>query len=490
MAWQDIIRQAVADSRRRARPVDAAVEDAALIADTTSVRPEDQRAAQADYEAIKNRQMNQERIKAGFEPDILRRAPEAGAPKDRPAIPDAPSSGQQAAQDLVRLEDEYARAIKVLEAQAAQGGDTSAAFDRVAHLNSFRVVPDAPPVTDRAPTGRMMESGPGILQIPEFNDSNLSPDRYGFEPSMPLSESWDRYGNRLVDPDAPMPVSFRPDSIGFGSPRELTEEIAPKKKKSERGNVNLRAQPEVRNPNGSVSTVDSKSFEIDGREVLLPSITPDGRRLTDDEMVREYQKTGRHLGKFGSPQEATKYAKTLHDDYAAGKHDFDPDKFVGEAKAAMDSPGPSEHDLRQDMPSDRRIDPSKVSGLSAVATPPVPEPSWRSGRFFTRPRAGASTDGLKDPFAEPRQPGEPIDPFAGPQMAAPGESWSHEDALMAEAEDAGIRPRSTTGIAATATPPTAAPAPRPRPTGWDAYKDRMGRTEGLPDYRYRVRGVL
>lgn len=90
----------------------------------------------------------------------------------------------------------------------------------------------------------------------------------------------------------------------------------------EPGNVDLYAQPRVKNPDGTTSTVDSLSVEIDGREVLLPTVTPDGRHLrTVDDAVREFQRTGRHLGIFDSPESANAYAARLHEDYAAGKYD-------------------------------------------------------------------------------------------------------------------------------------------------------------------------
>src|SRR3990167_6026618 len=88
------------------------------------------------------------------------------------------------------------------------------------------------------------------------------------------------------------------------------------------GNVDLYAQPKVKNPDGTTSTVDSSSYNIDGREVLLPSVTPDGRHLkTADDILAEYRKTGRHLGMFDTPAAATAYASQLHDDYASGKYD-------------------------------------------------------------------------------------------------------------------------------------------------------------------------
>jgi GH24 family phage-related lysozyme (muramidase) len=103
-------------------------------------------------------------------------------------------------------------------------------------------------------------------------------------------------------------------------------QAAPKKKLGEPielGNVDLYAQPKVKNPDGSTSTVDSSSYNFGDVEVLLPSVTPDGRHLKGaDDIVGEYKKTGRHLGKFASPEDATAYASKLHEDYAAGVYDI------------------------------------------------------------------------------------------------------------------------------------------------------------------------
>lgn len=89
----------------------------------------------------------------------------------------------------------------------------------------------------------------------------------------------------------------------------------------EAGNIDLYGQPEVRNPDGSISTVDSSSYNFDGVEVLLSSVTQDGRHLrTADEVIAEYQRTGRHLGKFSDPDSATRYAIQLHEDYARGRY--------------------------------------------------------------------------------------------------------------------------------------------------------------------------
>ena len=88
------------------------------------------------------------------------------------------------------------------------------------------------------------------------------------------------------------------------------------------GNIDLYKQPKVNNPiTGETSTVFSKSFGLNGKEVLLSSVTPEGVFLkTNKEVLDYYKKTGKHLGIFNTPQEADQYAEKLHQDYASGKY--------------------------------------------------------------------------------------------------------------------------------------------------------------------------
>lgn len=92
------------------------------------------------------------------------------------------------------------------------------------------------------------------------------------------------------------------------------------------GTVDLYGQPTVANADGTHSTVDSIGVNVDNQELLLPTVTPDGRHFagTDEERVTqaiaEYRKTGQHLGVFASPEASTAYAQRLHEDYAAGKY--------------------------------------------------------------------------------------------------------------------------------------------------------------------------
>jgi len=73
--------------------------------------------------------------------------------------------------------------------------------------------------------------------------------------------------------------------------------------------------------NRTVSTVRSKSFEIDGKEVLLNTISPSGKLLNDEETIEQYKKTGEHLGIFDTVQDANEAAEKLHN-YKVEGEDF------------------------------------------------------------------------------------------------------------------------------------------------------------------------
>ena len=80
------------------------------------------------------------------------------------------------------------------------------------------------------------------------------------------------------------------------------------------GNIDLYARPQVKNPDGSISTVRSMSFNDGSKEVVIPTVSDDGRIMTDNEAIDNYYKTGKYLGKFNTIDEANKYAEQLHNE--------------------------------------------------------------------------------------------------------------------------------------------------------------------------------
>ena len=78
------------------------------------------------------------------------------------------------------------------------------------------------------------------------------------------------------------------------------------------GNIDINKRVRVDNQDNTFSTVESMSFtDEDGVEILIPTLSPVGKKMTEQESVDLYYKTGKHLGKFASPELATKYAKEL-----------------------------------------------------------------------------------------------------------------------------------------------------------------------------------
>lgn len=51
-------------------------------------------------------------------------------------------------------------------------------------------------------------------------------------------------------------------------------------------------------------------------EILIPTVSPDGRVLSDKQAIDLYYKTGQFLGKFSSVDAADAYAEKLHEQQA------------------------------------------------------------------------------------------------------------------------------------------------------------------------------
>lgn len=102
----------------------------------------------------------------------------------------------------------------------------------------------------------------------------------------------------------------------------------------EPGNIDLNSRPRVYNPDGSISTV--RSIDVynspdgpvlgqgaRGPRIMLPTVRKDpfhpfgGYIMSDEDAIAHYRNTGQHLGLFDTPQNATNYAQSLHEDQDA-----------------------------------------------------------------------------------------------------------------------------------------------------------------------------
>ena len=80
------------------------------------------------------------------------------------------------------------------------------------------------------------------------------------------------------------------------------------------GNIDLYKRPQVKNSDGSISTVRSMSFNDGQNEVLIPTLSDDGRILSENDAIDNYYKTGQYLGKFNTVDDANNYAQRLHNE--------------------------------------------------------------------------------------------------------------------------------------------------------------------------------
>lgn len=101
------------------------------------------------------------------------------------------------------------------------------------------------------------------------------------------------------------------DVSAIGAKGVVATDVVP----TEKGNIDILHRKAV--PfEGGIATVRSISIEEDGKEVLIPTVI-NGAVVSDEEAIAYYKKTGQHLGKFKTSQDADKYAEALHQQQAS-----------------------------------------------------------------------------------------------------------------------------------------------------------------------------
>lgn len=102
--------------------------------------------------------------------------------------------------------------------------------------------------------------------------------------------------------------------MGMPSMQDITNEFKkePVGNFAEKGNIDLFNRPVTQNEDGTISTVRSMSFNDGNHEVLIPTVADDGAILSEEDAINNYYKTGKHLGKFNSVEDANQYAENLH----------------------------------------------------------------------------------------------------------------------------------------------------------------------------------
>ena len=83
-----------------------------------------------------------------------------------------------------------------------------------------------------------------------------------------------------------------------------------------KGNIDLFNRPEVKNADGSISTVKSMSYtaEINGNQkyILIPTVSDEGKIMSPKEAIKYWNNKQQHLGIYDTRKEADEAAQQIH----------------------------------------------------------------------------------------------------------------------------------------------------------------------------------
>jgi len=140
---------------------------------------------------------------------------------------------------------------------------------------------------------------------------------------LPRGYDVDQFEDRIDEVVQSITKGSQEAQVRLGETTRLRESEVKRLKASgkllEPGNIEQERQRLFRLPGGDYSTtlLHSMNVDIDGKEVLLPTVDEQGRQMSEQEAIDRYRQTGEHLGKFRTPEAAAAFGQMLSQTQAA-----------------------------------------------------------------------------------------------------------------------------------------------------------------------------